>query len=278
MWAKIDDGLPEHRKLFAAASEIKRAGYARALAMVIQGICYSNRTLSDGFVPRNVVNSFHDSNPIETSSALVSANIWHAAKNGFQIHDYDHYQPNAEEVKRKRELDRERKQTTSLRNPDGIHEESERNIEIIEVNSERNPERSRARVPSRPVPSRPFPSEDIKEKQELAKSQHASADADFVRFCQAYPASRRITGKKGRTAFRDATHGRNGTHLTKLFTALEQQKHSEQWQTPKLIPLMTTWLNQERWNQELPCSNPFGTGKAAHNTEVAQRFIDRHKR
>lgn len=37
-----------------------------------------------------------------------------------------------------------------------------------------------------------------------------------------------------------------------MLTALEQHKRSEQWQTPKLIPLMTTWLNQERWNQVLP--------------------------
>ena len=40
--------------------------------------------------------------------------------------------------------------------------------------------------------------------------------------------------------------------LAVLLAALEQQRQSEQWQTPKLIPLMTTWLNQERWRQELP--------------------------
>ncbi len=87
-----------------------------------------------------------------------------------------------------------------------------------------------------------------------------SADADFATFFNAYPVSRRVGGKTGRAAFDHTAIGLHGDHLAMVLLALEQQKRSEQWQNPKLIPLMTTWLNQERWVQELPAAN--GTGQA----------------
>ena len=83
----------------------------------------------------------------------------------------------------------------------------------------------------------------------------SSADADFEQFRKAYPAARRIGGKAARDAFRRAVAV---CSLKAMLTALEQHQRSEQWQTPKLIPLMTTWLNQERWRQVLP--EPHQTG------------------
>jgi uncharacterized protein YjbJ (UPF0337 family) len=113
----------------------------------------------------------------------------------------------------------------------------------------------------------------IKEKQDLRQKHLSSADADFATFCTAYPASRRITGKKGRTAFQSAVLGKNGTHFAMMLEALEQQKRSEQWQTTKLIPLMTTWLSQERWNQVLPEPAKFGTHpRTAGNQAALERF------
>lgn len=76
--------------------------------------------------------------------------------------------------------------------------------------------------------------------------------ADFQTFSAAYPASRRVGGKIARKAFHDSGIGRHGESLASVLLTLEQHKRSEQWQTPKLIPLMTTWLNQERWLQSLP--------------------------
>ena len=81
------------------------------------------------------------------------------------------------------------------------------------------------------------------------KKEPSSADADYEAFRQAYPVSRRVGGKLARNAFRSALER---TTVGVMLAALEQHKRSEQWQTPKLIPLMTTWLNQERWLQVLP--------------------------
>lgn len=81
---------------------------------------------------------------------------------------------------------------------------------------------------------------------------------EFDEFQHAYPVSRRVGGKLARNAFRRALCGsipglgpKEG-QLMRMFAALAQHKRSEQWQDPKLIPLMTTWLNQERWLQVLP--------------------------
>ncbi len=115
------------------------------------------------------------------------------------------------------------------------------------------------------------------DQSDIAPAALVSADADFEAFRLAYPASRRVGGKLALRAWTNATKGRNGTHLAVMTTALEQHKRSEQWQTPKLIPLLTTWLNQERWNQTLPEPRRMGvTSKTAGNQAALQRFVDRH--
>lgn len=88
-------------------------------------------------------------------------------------------------------------------------------------------------------------------------------EAEFQAFYAAYPKSRRVSGHKGREAFRVA---RRSCDLATMLTALEQHKRSEQWQTPSLIALMTTWLNQERWGQVLPES---GNGMSVRTQKLA---------
>lgn len=80
-----------------------------------------------------------------------------------------------------------------------------------------------------------------------------SADADFDRFKDAYPKNRRQSGKRPYQAFRAA---KKTVTLETMLAALEQQKRSEQWQNPQLIPSMTKWCNEERWTQVLPEPQP----------------------
>lgn len=104
-------------------------------------------------------------------------------------------------------------------------------------------------------------------------SHHSSADADFETFRMAYPVSRRVGGKTARSAYKSAA---KKVTLPIMLAALSQQQRSEQWQTPKLIPLMTTWLNQERWNQTLPEPKGYGTSaKTAGNVDALRRFAAR---
>jgi hypothetical protein len=103
---------------------------------------------------------------------------------------------------------------------------------------------------------------------------HLSADADYHAFREAYPPSRRVGGKLAHKAFTQATRG-HPERLALMLSALEQHKRSDQWQVAKMIPLMTTWLNQERWVQVLAEPSAFGAGKTAGNVAALQRFAER---
>ena len=138
--------------------------------------------------------------------------------------------------------------------------------------------RDRKRTSNAAVTQSEAYSEAITEEEatDIAPSALLSENADFEAFRQAYPASRRIGGKAAARAWKTATSNRPTSHMQTMFAALEQHKRSEQWQTPKLIPLMTTWLNQERWNQTLPEPRQFGvTPKTAGNAAALARFAAR---
>lgn len=252
MWSRVDDNIPQHPKFVKAG--------AVASWLWICGNCYSNRYLTDGFIPAEVVPTLTQIPNIKTyADRLVRVGLWEIAPGGFTVHDFHDHNPHSSEVKAKRERDRVRKriQDNSTRNPDGLHQESIWRANGIQEESARIPTLPARAIPVPvpvPVPSHPdpIPEQALIEKQHLLQKHLSSADADFERFRTAYPASRRVGGKTGKNAFKTAVTGRNGTHFESMLTALEQHKRSEQWQTPKLIPLMTTWLNQERWNQVLP--------------------------
>jgi len=71
----------------------------------------------------------------------------------------------------------------------------------------------------------------------------------FTRFVAAYPAEKRKGGDRARASFAKALRRRT---LDELLMALEQQKRSAQWQSPRFIPALITWLEEERWLQVLP--------------------------
>jgi hypothetical protein len=112
MWARLDEELLDHPKLFAAGDVIGRNGPALALALYSIGLLWANKHLSDGHLPHAVVRSFrHVTDPIAIAQALVQAGLWEPRETGFVIHDYaDYGNPNAATVKAYRARERERKQ------------------------------------------------------------------------------------------------------------------------------------------------------------------------
>lgn len=82
-----------------------------------------------------------------------------------------------------------------------------------------------------------------------AKPKQSKADAEFDRFWSAYP--RKIGKGAARAAFDKA---RKKTSADDLIAAVERQKASEQWtrEAGRYIPNAATWLNQGRWEDELP--------------------------
>jgi len=74
-------------------------------------------------------------------------------------------------------------------------------------------------------------------------------DDEFSQFVAAYPAARRQGGYMTEHAF---IHARAKVSFETLMDALAHHMRSEQWQTPRYIPSIRTWLETESWMQRLP--------------------------
>jgi len=92
-WVRLDDGFPYHPKA------IQVGPYGRDLFNC--GLCYSNRFLTDGFIPEVTLPQIAPGlpNPKRIAALLVSATLWEKCEGGWRIHDYHVYQPSAAEIK-----------------------------------------------------------------------------------------------------------------------------------------------------------------------------------
>lgn len=73
----------------------------------------------------------------------------------------------------------------------------------------------------------------------------------FKRFWDLYP--RKTNKKKAKDSFVKKCTDEN--ILNKMINAVINQKKTEQWQNIKYIPHATTWLNGERWEDEINISS-----------------------
>lgn len=104
MWTKLDDGLIDHRKVFLAAEGLGRNGPALVIGMYAIGLLWSNKQLTDGFLPLGMVKTLrHFERPITIANRLVAASLWESATDGYQIHDYHEYNPTAVDARARRD-------------------------------------------------------------------------------------------------------------------------------------------------------------------------------
>jgi hypothetical protein len=101
MWVKLDDHFPEHPKVIAAGP--------LAAWLYVAGLCYANRLLTDGFIPREVVPRLvaqagtKYETPEYLATRLCAVGLWTeettaAGFQGYRIHDYTTYQRSRERV------------------------------------------------------------------------------------------------------------------------------------------------------------------------------------
>jgi hypothetical protein len=85
------------------------------------GLLWSNRHLSDGHLPAEIVASFpHAANPEQVAAALTHAGLWEKNGNGYQIHDFTEFgNPTASRVKAKRQREMLRKRREREAHEDG---------------------------------------------------------------------------------------------------------------------------------------------------------------
>lgn len=114
-WVRLDDHIDEHPKVARAAGDVGDSG----LATLVSAIAYSNRNLTDGFIPSTAVRclTLHR-RPAAVAAALVAAGLWEEVEGGFLIHDYSDYQASRESVVAKRQKVAEKVAQHRARNAD----------------------------------------------------------------------------------------------------------------------------------------------------------------
>lgn len=99
----------------------------------------------------------------------------------------------------------------------------------------------------------PAPAAESNSKQQSSspsEEKEERLDVAFAAFRDAYPRERRKGGYLVQHQFLAAVANAGGAAA--LMAALENHKASEQWASPRHVPGMDVWLNEERWRQELP--------------------------
>lgn len=82
-WVYLDDRFPEHVK-------VERAG-GDAAWLFIAGLCYVNRNLTGGTIPKTAVARLTDRrSPLRLAGRLVEVGLWEDEGDDFRIHDYEH--------------------------------------------------------------------------------------------------------------------------------------------------------------------------------------------
>lgn len=93
----------------------------------------------------------------------------------------------------------------------------------------------------------------------------------FDEFWDKYP--RKTDKKKARAAWMRLDP--DDELFNTIMSALDTQKKSEQWQTPKLVPHPTTWLNGERWNDILPFPKTgYLQRETVHNPRFGTEYLE----
>lgn len=110
--------------------------------------------------------------------------------------------------------------------------------------------RTRVGLPNQPT----IPTVPTVPNQPTKGAGDADLEAKFAEFWKAYP---RKTDRKGALAKFAKVDWRD-VEFDDVMAALERQKQSPQWTKDggQFVPHATTWLNRERWNDEVPEPSP----------------------
>ena len=99
-WVRLDDNFADHPKVIALSDS--------AFRLFITGLCYSNRQLTDGLIPYQIVSAWVGDDLMKPSDELEKQELWKRVTKGFQIRSYTEYQPTREKVNEKRDAAKER--------------------------------------------------------------------------------------------------------------------------------------------------------------------------
>lgn len=112
-WLKIDDRMPEHRK-------VRRLSHA-AFRLHVTLMCLCARDATDGAVTRDDVDDVLDTRPFRDEDGdalvdeLVERGLLDVDGDGWHVHDYLDHNPSREDVEARRQREREKKRAQRAR-------------------------------------------------------------------------------------------------------------------------------------------------------------------
>jgi hypothetical protein len=272
VWVQIDDKFPEHPKVLLAGP---LAGWLH-----VCGLCYCNRNLTDGFIPRAAVKTLADFEYIHVevgsvpglfaidddvtclglAAHLVVIGIWEEVPGGYKVHDFGDYQQSKAEVLAKREATRKRVEEYRSRKADGnsdvttLHE-SYNGVSNAVSNSDVTP----PLIP-KPKPS-PKPSTQPTEDEHTARSApvRVSYPDDFELFWKEYPSG---NGSK-KSAYEQWRKLKPDEDLRlEIMHGLSLWNRSDRWQRG-YVKDSARWLRDQLWSNP-PADQPRASPNGQH--------------
>lgn len=97
-WVRLDSGMPENPKI---GNVISRTGGYKAVFTYLCALSYSGKHGTYGTIPKAALPFIHGTT--KEAKMLVDAGLWIATKTGWEIHDWNTYQPTEEYVRTRKE-------------------------------------------------------------------------------------------------------------------------------------------------------------------------------
>lgn len=92
-WVYLDDHFDQHPKVVEAGTD--------AAWMFVAGLCWVNRNLTAGRIPKNAVRLLTDKRPGPLVTRLLTVNLWEEDGDAYRIHDYDRWNKTAKALSEK---------------------------------------------------------------------------------------------------------------------------------------------------------------------------------
>jgi hypothetical protein len=270
-WVRVDDQFFRHPKVLDAGRD------ARDLYLV--GLCYCAQGLTDGFIPGTALRVLGAEAEIDQAQAsadrLVAVGLWEAVEGGYNVHDYLEYQPTKERVIATREVRAEAGRRGGKQKASNLLDKTLAKPKQNSAPSQSHPVPIPSTSPDGEEPPVP-PATDAPPAAPKAISRRQ--EQGFDAFWQAWP---KKEGKaKAQTAW--ARIRPDPDTIQAILDAIPRHQAAKDWprENWRFCPLPATWLNERRWDDELPDTvpRPFAPiGRDAERVAVMQRFAARRQ-
>ena len=209
-WVRLDDQFADHAKMLKTGP--------LAIALQVRALCWSNRQLTDGFLPDSALPILliefdlyeeHDGRAQDWPQKMVDNGLWDVATGGYQIHDY---------------LDWNRSKAQIVAERKAKAEAGQRGGRTAQANRQ-HVKRNGSRPAEHPVV------------------------ADFLAVWTAYP--RKEAKGDAEKAWRQTATLR--PPVADLLAALTRAMQSEQWAKDggQFIPRLGGWLRKHQWEDQM---------------------------